>query len=83
MAHDPPTSTSELKKVQQLQFQTSGVLLFMGVQRLYGPKISRFLPCMLQYLDNLWQLFIFSSYLKEIDHSKVRYLTLDLLKSFS
>ena len=36
----PPTSISEPNKVQQFQFQTSGILLFTGVQKLYGPEIS-------------------------------------------
>ena len=30
--------------------------LFTGVQKLYGTQISQFLPCMLQFLQNL-QLF--------------------------
>ena len=38
--HSTPTSTSDPKKVQQFQFQTSEILFFMGVQKLYGPKIS-------------------------------------------
>ena len=37
----PPISISKPNKVQQFQFQTSGILLFMGVQKL--PEISRFL----------------------------------------
>ena len=37
--------------------------------------MSQFLPFMLQFLDNLWRLFIFSSYIGEIDH-----FTLDLTK---
>ena len=41
------SSISEPNKVQQIQFQTSGVLLFIGVQKLYGPEISRFLPFVL------------------------------------
>ena len=32
--HGPLTSTSEPKKVQQFHFQTSGILFFMGVQKL-------------------------------------------------
>ena len=35
-----PTSISEPKKVQQIQFQTSGTLLFTGVQKLCKPEIS-------------------------------------------
>ena len=34
-----------------------------------GPEISQFLPCVLQFLDNLWRLFIFFfNYMGEIDH---------------
>ena len=40
--HGPPTSISQSNKVQQFQFQTSGILLFMGVQKLYIPEISQF-----------------------------------------
>ena len=36
--HGPPTSSFEPKKVQQFQFQTSGVLLYTGVQKLYEPE---------------------------------------------
>ena len=68
---------SELNKVQQFLFQTSGILLLTGVQKLCGPEISRFLPCILQFLDHLWWLFIFSNYTWEIDH-----FTLDLLRRF-
>ena len=54
----PPTSISGPSKVQQFQFQTSEVFLFTGVQKLYGPEISRFLSSMLKFLDNLRQHFI-------------------------
>ena len=57
----PPTSISEPNKVQPFQFQISHILLFTGAQKLYGSETSRFLPCMLQCLDNLRQLFIFSN----------------------
>ena len=50
-------------------------IAFLDVQELYGPDISQLLSCMLQFLDNLWRLFIFSNYVGEIDH-----FTLDLLK---
>ena len=70
-------SNSEPNKVQQFPFQISGILLLTGVQKLYGPEISLFLPCMLQFLDNLWRLFIFSNYILEIDHFKS-----DLLRRF-
>ena len=39
--------------------QTSGILLFMGIQKFYGLEISQFLSCMLQFLNNSWCLFIF------------------------
>ena len=71
-----PTSISEPNKVQQFQFQTSGILLFTGFQKLYKPEISRFLPFMLQFLDYLRRLLIFSNYTGEKDH-----FTLDLLKT--
>ena len=48
------TSVSEPNKVQLFQFQTSRILLFMGVQKLYEPEISKFLPCMQQVLDNFF-----------------------------
>ena len=54
----PPTSISERKKVQQFLFETSGILLLTGVQKLYGPDISSFLPCMLQFLDNLRKVIL-------------------------
>ena len=69
----PPLS--EPNKVQKIKFQTLGILLFTDVQKLYRPEIPHFLPCMLQFLGNLWRLFIFSYYIGEIDH-----FTLKLLK---
>ena len=67
-----PPSIFELNKFQQVQFKTSGILLFTGVQKLYGPEV---LPCMQQFLDNLPRCFSFSNNIGEIDHS-----TLNLLK---
>ena len=46
-------------KVQKSQFQTSGILLFKDIQRLYGPEILQVLPSMLQLLDNLLRFLIF------------------------
>ena len=69
----PPTSISEPNKVRKFQFETSGILIFTDVQKLYGPEIPQFLPCTVQFLDNLWQLSIFSNYIGEIDQ-----FTLDL-----
>ena len=43
----------------------------IGVQKLYGPEIAQFLPCMVLFLDNLRRLSIFSNYLREIDHFKL------------
>ena len=59
-----PTSISEANKVQLFQFQTLRILLFTDVQKLYGPEISQFLPCMLC----LRELSIFSNYIGEIEH---------------
>ena len=70
-----PTSISEPDKFQEFQFQTSGILLLMGVQKLYGPEISQVLPCMPQFFENSRWLFIFSNYIREIV-----YFTLDLVK---
>ena len=66
--HSPTTSIFETKKVQQLQLQTSKILLFTGAQKLYGAEISRFSLCMLQFLDNIQRLLISSNYIGEIDH---------------
>ena len=75
---------SKPEKVQQFQFQTSEILLFTVVQKLYGLEVSRFVPCMLQVLDSFRQLFIFSNYIGKIDHFTLGLLTLSLhlLKSF-
>ena len=71
----PPSSFFKPNKVQQFQFQISGILLSTGVQKLYEPEISRLLPCILHFLDNLRRRFILSNYIDEIDH-----FALDLLK---
>ena len=55
------TSIPEPNKTEPFQFQTSEILIFTGVQKLYGTEISRFLPCMLQFLANLRRTFIFSN----------------------
>ena len=56
-----PSSISKPNKVQKRQFQTSGILFFTDVQKLYRPEISQFLTCMLQ----LWKIHggIFSNYI--------------------
>ena len=64
------------RKVQQFQFQTSEGLLFTGAQKLYGPYISRFSPFMLQFLDNIQWLLIFSKCTGEIDHFSLQFLKL-------
>ena len=38
-----PTSISKPNMVQEVWFQTSGIALFEGVQKLYGPEISQLL----------------------------------------
>ena len=52
-------------------------IAFNKCSEIMRPEISQFLPFMLQFLDNLWRLFIFSNYIWEIDH-----FTLDLLRRF-
>ena len=58
-----------------MSFSNIRDIAFYGCSELYGPEISQFLQCMLQILDKLRQIFIFSYYIEEIDH-----FTLDLLK---
>ena len=72
-------------RIAQEHMTEQGILLFKGVQKLRGPEVSRFLPCLQQFLDKLRWLFIFSNCIREIDHFTLdlRYLTLDLLKIFS
>ena len=58
----PPTSSSKRNKVQQFQFQTSGILFFMGVKKLYGPEISRLFFLQYNWLQlvktkNEWKIF--------------------------
>ena len=76
----PSTSIFETNKDQKFQFQTSRLLFFTDVQKLYGSEIPQFLPCMLQFLDNIWRLFFTNNIVGP--SGKVRYLTLDLLKNF-
>ena len=45
--HGPSTLISEANKVQQFLFQSSGILLFMCVQKLCRTEILRILPVML------------------------------------
>ena len=69
-----PNSISETNKVQQFHFQTSEILLLTGVQKLYGPEISQYSPCILQFLDNIWRLLSFSNYIGEKCHFKLDFL---------
>ena len=59
---------SQTKQSPTISVSTSGILAFMGVEKLNGPEILRFLARMLQFLDYLWQLFFFPNYISEIDH---------------
>ena len=43
-------------------------------QRLYWPKISRFSLCVLQFLDNIQRLPIFSNYTEKTDHFSLDFL---------
>ena len=70
----PSTLISEPNKVQQSQFQTPGILLFTGVQKLYEPEFHNF--CRVCY--KFWTIygsFTFFMFIGEIDH-----FSLDLLK---
>ena len=57
--------------------KTSAILLLTALQKLYGPGISPFLPCVLQFFSNLRRLLIFSNFIGEIDQ-----FTLHFLKRF-
>ena len=72
----PPPFNFQTKQVPTVSVSNIRILPFTGVQKLYGPEISRFLPCMLQFLDNLRRIFIYSNYTGEI-----ACFTLDFLKS--
>ena len=66
----PPHFNFQTKQgptVSVSNIRDTGILLFMGVQKLYRSEISQFLPYMLQFLDKLGQHFIFSNYIGEID----------------
>ena len=52
-AGGPWTSISEPDRIQQFQFQISEILLFTDVQKLYGPKISRFY----RVCYNIWTIY--------------------------
>ena len=71
----------QIKQVPTVSVSNTGVLLYRGVIRtrnyttLYGPEMSQFLPYILQFLDNLWWLYIFFKYIGETD-----YFRLDLRK---
>ena len=46
--------------------------------QVFRPELSRFLPHVLQFLDNLRRPLIFSNYIGEVDHFTLDHLTLDL-----
>ena len=52
-------NNSNKTMVKKLSVSNLKVLLFTHVQKLYGPEISQYLPCLLQILNQLRQLFIF------------------------
>ena len=63
----PPTSISEPNK--QIKFQTSGILLFMCVQKLYGSEILRFLLKLKSF--SLWTIRKKTTVnLKTLDYSR-------------
>ena len=58
----PPQFNFRSKQVQKVSVSNI-TLHFTSVQKLYRPEISRFLPSMLQFLDNLRRHFIFFNYI--------------------
>ena len=69
--HGPPLQFPNQLKSISFSFKHQGYF-FLHVFRDYtDQQISRFLLCMLQFLDNLRRHFIFSNYIWEIYHFKL------------
>ena len=66
--HVHPTSISEPNKPKSFSFKYHGYCFLRMFRNSTGPKISQFLRYMLQFFDDLWRFFIFSNYIREIDH---------------
>ena len=64
-----------VQKVQKFKFQ-----ILTDLQKLYISEISQFLPCKLQFWDNL-RLSIFSDYIVEEDHFPLGLLRRSVLKA--
>ena len=74
----PPTPYFNFRTKQGPKVSVSNIndiAFYRSSEILHRPEISQFFPCMLQFLGNLWWLFIFSNYIVEVDHFKM-----DLLK---
>ena len=63
------------RRSNSFSFKHQRYCFLRGVQKLYGPETLRFLPCMLQFLDNIRRLFIFSN-------CRIQQFMMDRLKSF-
>ena len=72
-----PSSHFNFRTKQSPKVTISNIrdIAFYRCSEIIQTRNSHFLPYMLQFLDNLWWLFIFSNYIGEADH-----FTLDLLK---
>ena len=62
-----PLQFPNQKRSNSFSFKHQGYLFLRVVQKLYEPEVSRFLPCMLQFLGNLRRHFIFSSLNRSLD----------------
>ena len=71
--HAPPIPSTLIS--EQISVSNIRDIALTAVQKYYGPEISRFSSCMLQFFGNIWRLLIFSNYIGEIDQ-----VTLDFLK---
>ena len=70
----PPHFNFQTKKGPTVSVSNIGDIAFYRSSEIMQTKNLTILPSVLQYLDNLRRLFIFSNYIGEIDH-----FTLDLL----
>ena len=71
----PPHFNLRTKQAPTVAVSNIRDIAFYGYSEIIRNRISRFLLCMLEVLNNLRWLFIFSNYIGEIDH-----FTLDLLE---
>ena len=68
-------NNSNKTKLNKLSVSNIRDIAFCGCSEIIQTRNSTILPCLLQIIDKLRRLFIFSNYIGQIDH-----FTLELLK---